>query len=328
MPAEPRIHPLLEVSRGDLEAVIGGGVAAVPIASFEPVKGGFSNTLHKVTLTTGEVLVVKHFALPESYRDEVSAIRQLAGVLPVPELVGADDRRRAIAYRWIDGMPLEECFKRESRAAFASLAEPLGRFFAWMAGLEPVQPPPPVGRNRRTNPVMLLWDIAPIIAQAKERVASVRVRERMGEPLAKAIEHALDVGGPTLEWGKPCLAHHDIGGRNILVQPAERDRFRIIGVIDWESAGIGSPLVDIGSLFRHVEQFDAGFLEAFERGYREYGGTLPPDWNRRARLLDSARLLEMLDEPRELPGVFAECRHLLTRLAHEYAGEAKITPAG
>lgn len=38
---------------------------------------------------------------------------------------------------------------------------------------------------------------------------------------------------------------------------------------------------------------------------------MPEGWWRIARLLDSTRLVEILNEERELPVVFAECRELI-----------------
>jgi hypothetical protein len=100
----------------------------------------------------------------------------------------------------------------------------------------------------------------------------------------------------------------------MIVQHAMGERWRIGGVIDWEAAASASPLVDIGSLFRYAQRYDARFVEDFERGYREADGELPTDWFRTARLVDALWLVEMLDEPRELPGVYADCRMLIAKL--------------
>jgi hypothetical protein len=90
-------------------------------------------------------------------------------------------------------------------------------------------------------------------------------------------------------------------------------------VIDWESAAIASPLVDPGQLFRYLGRYDAAFVAEFERGYREAGGTLPEGWLRTARLLDATAIVDILDERRELPGVFADCRKMLAELVADRA---------
>ena len=95
---------------------------------------------------------------------------------------------------------------------------------------------------------------------------------------------------------------------------AEEGGWRISGLIDWEAAFSGSLIWDLGSLFRYGRRYSETFRQRFERGYRDAGGALPEDWLRTARLLDAARLVATLNEERELPVVFAECRKLILSL--------------
>jgi aminoglycoside phosphotransferase (APT) family kinase protein len=108
-----------------------------------------------------------------------------------------------------------------------------------------------------------------------------------------------------------CLVHGDLGGRNILVAPTGDGDWRVSGLIDWENAFSGSPLWDVGSLFRYAKRYSETFRQRFERGYCEAGGRLPEDWWRSARLLDATRLVSILNDEQELPSVFAECRELI-----------------
>lgn len=301
MVADARVFPLIPVTREELEQIVGGR-----IVRFAGVGGGLTNTLHRVVLANGGVVVVRHHAGgAEPFQDELATIQRLAGLLPVPELVRADPDRHAIVYRWIDGITMDECRREQPPAAFASLAGPLGRLLAWLTRCEP--------RNDER------WDVAPILAQARLQLLEGRTRARVGAPIADVVAAALDEAADRLAWGAPCLSHGDIGGRNVIVQRAEGDRWRIAGVIDWETAAIASPLVDLGELFRHPARHDAAFVAGFERGYREAGGVLPDGWLRTARLLDATTIVDVLDEPRELPGVFADCRELLARLAADLA---------
>ena len=294
---DARLYPGVPVTREELQALVES-----PLSKVVPLEGGFTNTLHKVTMTTGLVVVVKHYAGGrKSFRDEVETLMRLAGVLPVPEIVRTDVERKAVVYRWIAGTTLDDCRRKEPPAAFASLADPLGRLFAWVARTEPLDT-----EDR--------WDVVPLLAHARALLARSRARERMGTPLATALLAAYDARADQLGWGNQVLCHRDIGGRNILVQRADGERWRIQGVIDWESAGTGSELVDLGSLFRFAPRFDEAFVAAFERGYVEAGGTLPDGWYVTARLIDSFRLIDTLDGVRELPGVYQDCRMLLTKL--------------
>jgi aminoglycoside phosphotransferase (APT) family kinase protein len=299
-----RVFPLLAISRSELERLVGGQVLSI-----DPVEGGLTNTLHRVELAGAPAVVVKHFAEMRSFTDELAALTRLAGVLPVPEVVRSDVEARAIVYRWIDGITLDDCRRTEPPAAFASLGDPLGRLFAWVARTEPLE-----AGDR--------WDVDPLLAIATAQLGKTRVRERMGATVAEALGRLFASQRERLAWGHACLCHHDIGGRNILVQRADGDRWRIGGVIDWEAAETGSPLVDIGGLFRFSARYDDVFIADFERGYREAGGELPERWYLTARLLDAVRIVETLDIDRELLGVFADCRKLLAKLV------ADLEPAG
>lgn len=291
-----RVFPLIEVSREQLEEVAGGR-----IESIEPVHGGLTNTIHKVTMHTGDVFGIKHYAGGRDWFDtELTTLTLLHGTLPVPEVVHADDQRLVIVYRWIDGITLHDLRKQGQHAAFASLAEPLGRVLAWLA------------RSDATEP----FELTHVLEQCYTQLTTGRARARMGPELADALLKAMEAAEPQMAWGPVCLSHGDLGHRNVLVYQAG-DRWRINGVIDWETTTTGSPLVDIGSLFRYSRRYDAAFCAAFEAGYRDAGGELPDDWLRTSRLLDATWLVDMLGDDQEHPAVFADCRQLVVNLVRE-----------
>jgi len=299
-----RIHEVQKISREEIAALVGG--EPLEIAR---VDGGLTNTLHRVRTRDG-VFAVKHYAEGEApYRDELVTLQKLHGHLPVPEVVRSDDTRCALVYRWVEGTTLDECRRKQPPAAFASLAEPLGRLLAWMAEVEAPG----------------VWELAPILERARgQLVGPSRARERLGAPTCEALVRAFDDAGDLLAWGPRCLSHGDFGSRNLIVQPADpaHERWRIAGVIDWETMAAGAPLVDIGALFRYGQRYDQQFRDDFARGYREArgaGADLPDDWFSLARLLDATWLVETLDEPHEMPGVFADCRQLIGRLVVERA---------
>lgn len=291
-----RVFPLIEVSRDELAKLVGGSIQAIA-----RVDGGLTNTIHKVTRENGEVLAVKHYAHGrDAFEAELVTLTLLHGTLPVPDVVHADADQHVIVYRWIDGITLHDCRQAEGAAA-ASLAEPLGRLMAWLARTDATEP----------------YELTPLLEKTYRQLVAGRARRRLGAHLADAIRQAIEAAEPQLAWGTVCLVHGDLSGRNVLVQRAAPERWRISGVIDWEATSTGSPLLDIGSLFRFASRFDAQFRAAFERGYREADGTLPEGWLLTARLLDATWLVDTLDEPREFPGVYADCRMLLAALAKE-----------
>lgn len=296
--SDGRVFPLIEVGRDELVTLVGA-----PIRAVERVDGGLTNTIHKVTLERGDVLAVKHYAGgKEAFEAELVTLTLLHGTLPVPDVVHAHADQRVLVYRWLDGITLDECRQREPEA-IASLAEPLGRLLAWLARTDATEP----------------FELTQLLERAERQLVDGRARQRLGTPLADALRRAFAAAAPRLAWGAVCLVHGDLGARNLIVQRAAGDRWRITGVIDWEATSTGSPLLDVGSLFRHPDRFAPAFRMAFERGYREADGTLPEAWWLTARLLDALWMIDTLDEPRELPGIYADCRRLLAQLAQDLA---------
>ena len=210
---------------------------------------------------------------------------------------------------------LDECRRNLPPAAFSSLAEPLARLLASLAGFSfaGVLNDKPENAHAGSVPIMTL------LAETEERLCRSLARARLGSELADSLWRRLEANAAHLvDLDRyTCLVHGDFGGRNILVAPTNDDRWGISGLIDWEESYHGSPLWDVGRLFRYARRYSPNFLERFERDYRFAGGTLPENWWRIARLLDSTRLVEILNEERELPVVFAECRELIEAVVAE-----------
>lgn len=260
-----RAFPLNEA---DVAPVIAGLLGAKLVRS-EPHTDGRINMVRRVELSDGRVLGVKHYARGRSYAIEGAALRTLAGVVPVPEVVYTLDR--VIAYRWIEGETLEGC-RLSDPAALAGLAEPLGRVLGALAR-SPRDGEPP--------------DLTPTLA----RLAHGPARERLGGALADRLARLLEVEGLDDATG---FVHGELDAHAVIVSPG---RDQIAGVIDWETAtagpaqrSAGNALCDVGSLLRVPSAFDPGFRAAFARGH----GALPADWWWRARLVDATRLVAVL----------------------------------
>ncbi len=246
------------------------------------VEGGFTNTLLRVELED-ETLAVKLFARREACVIETAHLSSLRN-LAVPRVVHADSRVPVIIYPWIEARTFNDVRKADP-ARLAELAEPLGRTLAELAA----QTAP------RANPPR---EVEAAIRAAIDRLERGRARERLGS-IADRIIALFDGFAPPDE---PVLVHGDFGGRNVLV-----DDNGIAAIVDWEAATTGSPLWDVGSLFRYARRYDAAFRADFARGH----GGLPDGWHHTSRVLDATRLVAALDEDREAPSYHADCLALL-----------------
>lgn len=272
------------VSESDVETDVTPVIAELvrgTIARSERVDRGSPNRVHRIELADGRVLGVKRYARGRSYAVEGAALRELAGAVPVPEIVCTLDR--VIAYRWIDGLTLESALELPSQRA--ALAAPLGQLLGTLARI-----------RRDARPI----ELAPTLAHLERGPA----RARLGADLADALHRQIRAqrfDAPT------CFVHGKLDAHNVIVS-ASLDR--IVGVVDWDTATAGSIFLDVGSLFRRPHSFDAAFIATFERAH----GCLPAGWLRSARLLDAARLVAELAEDRERPLLYDDLRATIAEL--------------
>jgi Ser/Thr protein kinase RdoA (MazF antagonist) len=318
MASDPRCHPWIELDRRAVGAMLAPVVSPGAVRAVTRVEGGLFNTLYRVDTADGAAFVLRVYADGRVGFDlERRLLPRLDATLPVPEVLFADDGERIgtppyLVYRWIDGITLNDC-RRRAPHALQTLAEPLGRLLARVAAairsLDDAAKADAAARDVR---------IAERLADTDERLRGDPARRRLGRTSADRLRALLAAGAPSLEAleDPPSLVHGDFGGRNVLVRETESG-WEVSGVIDWEAAGAGSALWDVGSLFRYPRRYPPEFRTTFERGYRAAGGELPPGWWWLARLLDATRQVATLSEERELPIVFAECSELVESVVAE-----------
>jgi aminoglycoside phosphotransferase (APT) family kinase protein len=320
--SDPRCLPFVEVELDKIQALLDPVLKGAAIGSIERVEGGLTNTLYRVTPADGGAsLCLRIFASGRlAWETERNILARVSASLPVPDVLLAgrgdsDFPYPYLVYRWIEGVTLNKCRRHAPPAALLSLAEPLGRVLAGVASFSYAD-----ARNGESNAAQSKPSTIEALLPANEAMLLRGLaRKRLGGGLADAMWRRLEVSAVRLRALDhiACLVHGDLGGRNILVAPAEDGGWRISGLIDWEAAFSGSALWDVGSFFRYPKRYSETVRQRFEQGYRDAGGALPEDWLRTARLLDSTRLVEVLNEERELPTVFAECRELLETVVAE-----------
>jgi aminoglycoside phosphotransferase (APT) family kinase protein len=275
------------------------------------VDGGLVNTVYRVkSARAGAAYALRVYAADGlAFETECRLLESLAATLPVPKVLFADASRRHCAhpylvYQWIEGITLNECRRQSSPKALLTLAEPLGRLLAQIAGALPAAH---VSKTIR---------VTTMLERAEEELRAGLARVRLGGVLADSLRDCLNESSSILGAldHAGVLVHGDFGGRNILVKVSEGGEWGIGGVIDWEEAAAGSAVWDVGSLFRYTRRYCEEFRALFARGYRDGGGKLPPDWWLTARMIEATRLVAILSEERELPGVFADCVELIESL--------------
>jgi aminoglycoside phosphotransferase (APT) family kinase protein len=319
--ADPRVQPLVTLDRTTIEAMLAPVAGGVPLGSVTPVGGGLVNTLLRVTTGDGQTFALRvspharHIGRVVDMETELDLLARLVVNVPVPQPVvidasGAQFGVPFVAYPWIDGVTLNDCRRAHAKEALRSLAEPLG---ALLASVTTTAIDPALRLPRTT--------IAGTLDETSQRLHSNRVVSRLGTSAIDGLRRLLEAVARRLLDAdvEAVLVHGDFGGRNIIVRRADGATWVPSGVLDWELAHVGSRLWDIGSLFRYWRRYDDEFQAAFARGYRGVGGILPDEWWRLSRVVDATRLVTILDEERELPSVFDDCREIVGDLLEQCA---------
>lgn len=184
----------------------------------------------------------------ERLRAQIETLPELAAELPalVPEPTHVDREQPAIAYRKIDGVPLDE-------APDGLWPERLGRFLYDLH----LMPPEYVGlRGGSSSEVRAA--IRSELDVFGERVLPLL---DMDEAAHIGSRFAAFVGDDELWRFAPCLTHRDIGPEHVLVS-ANGD---LAGVLDWEELGVDDPVADFAWLLHEMP-------EQGERALSAYGG--------------------------------------------------------
>jgi aminoglycoside phosphotransferase (APT) family kinase protein len=276
------------------------GLDSWSVRAVEPVSGGLTCMLYQVRTSTG----VYAFRVSRAgIAAELAVLERVAAAaVPVPRPIIVDATgeifgRPFMFYRWIEGITLNACRRAHGEPALLDVAEALGRCLGTI-GAVPVVGALTHSRKR----------IDEALAVAEDRLASSRARARLGARAADALAALFRQSERSLvSLEDQKLVHGDFGGRNLLVHDAPAPTFRLVGVLDWETVAVGSPLWDLGSLFRYEQRYSRAFRDAFEEGYRTSGEGLPADWWWLSRVLDATRVVEILAMDEDLPDVFEEC---------------------
>jgi aminoglycoside phosphotransferase (APT) family kinase protein len=250
-----RTQPRLDVAQvGALaRAALGSGAR---VAEAAPLRGGTFNACWAVTLAEGRRLVLKVAPPPDRpllgyerdlLRAEVDFYARAAAVgVPVPEVVGVDFTRRAIASDYflmthVAGVPLDRVRRRLSPEDRARLRRALGAAAARIGTVRGERfgyAAPAVGTQSDTWRTSFTAIVGTLLRDAE------RLRVRLPRQVARLVEAC----APALDAvTEPRLVHFDLWDGNVLVDPSGAPP-RLAALIDGERAFFGDPLAELASL--------------------------------------------------------------------------------
>jgi len=269
--------------------------AGAAVAGWSVLRGGMSSAMYSLDMADERRLVLRCYVRPELNEEEpdlapreAAALRAVATVdLPTPELVAVERGETigvpAVLMTWVPGRVVWD---------------PKGpmRWLSTLAG------------------------VLPVIHEADTAEAGLGLyfnyeQQSYGPPKwaakPKVCERAVEVfHGPVLDSGRSFI-HRDFHPGNVLWR-----RGRVTGVVDWQSACIGPPSVDIGHCRANLLGYAPELASTFTRMAETATGRPLHPW------ADIAALIGMLDGLRSKPP------HPAGRQAIERAIEDAVSACG
>ncbi|MBA3822650.1 MAG: phosphotransferase [Ktedonobacterales bacterium] len=307
-----RRHPLITLVPSTLTRMLAPIAAGTAVIAMAPLMGGYSNTNYRVSLAGWPAPVVLRLYVGGAAvaHIERAIMARLRGRVPMPELLFADPDGQIVGQpyailSWVAGEPLDAALATADAATTAACAHAAGQV---LAAIHAEQMPcagffaPDLSILTPMSGAGSEW-----AAYVTNCIVPGNGHRWLGEARTERLlgfvaEHAAAM----TTTGEPAvLLHADFQGQNLLMRPAGAS-WEVAAVLDWEFAYAGSPCFDIGQFLRIEDDQPAQYAQSFIAGYRAGGGTLPPDWHRRAKLLDLLNLAQFLDTPDARPRLHAQ----------------------
>jgi Ser/Thr protein kinase RdoA (MazF antagonist) len=294
-----RRYPFLELGREALGRLLRRGFPGARVLEAEPLTAGLRNTNYRVRLLgRAEPVVVRLYtADPAACRREVALTTLVRSSVPVPEVLYADPRADPplAVLRWIEGVKLDDLLRSgdaaDVQAAAFAAGTVLARIHTYQFGGSGFLGPD----LRVARPLNIGTGWAGYIDGFLGRG---QAGARLGADLSRRLSRmaAANAGCVLRLRDDRSLVHADFKPWNLLVRRAA-GTWTVAGVLDWEFAFAGPPLVDLAIFLRHEASLPPEYARGFVAGYSLAGGHLPTDWRWVAKLLDLLNLCSMLDQP-------------------------------
>ena len=299
MPDDPpqQLKPRLAISTGQAQAIVDRGIPGAAVLRITELYGGEISTVFEITLADAPSCILKVY--PASMQWKMAKEVHVLGLLrdistPVPRILLADDTGSIIDLNFVlmtklDGLVLG---KHEADLSDAELFAIYGEMGASLRAINGVTldsfgyiGPNGVWTPHPSNRAYMSAQFERKLQEFCERGGDPALAGRLGSSIA-ARRHLLDASTV------PRLCHYDLHAGNVLV--TSRREPRLSGIVDFENATAGDPLMDIAKAIYYFRPQDkpqdapkrAGLLAG-------YGDLARPDWQDTIDLYRLACTLEL-----------------------------------
>jgi aminoglycoside phosphotransferase (APT) family kinase protein len=275
------------------------------IKSISLLAGGFMNSNYRIVLRDNTSLVLRISSRRADLKKELSVLKRVYGRVPVPAVIAEhfSEPYPFALIEFIEGTLFSDSLGSLEPEDLAKIAFDTGATLQAIHSFDLGQ----TGffnENFVFNPVFENFG-ASLYDYICSSLVAGRVRERLGSKLADRMLEFVRARRDVYWSIANCtrLIHSDYNLKNIRIRHIE-SVWKVVGILDWEFALAGSPLVDIGNFLRFEDELPPGLSEAFVQGYLSNSIGLPDNWRQVAKLLDLAAMVNFLEDERDAPKTF------------------------
>ena len=310
------------IPSAEIISLIGEAFPSSCVRECRPLSGGLINSNYKLQLDSfSDPVVLRIYERnPESCAKELALLTLVRETVPVPEVLYGSPSvdRPFLILSYVEGVTFQELKRTGNRKATEQASYSIGRTLAAI-GKYNFNAPGVIGPGLNVSERYL--DGPDEVPKLVERwLCSNVLQQRLSRDLQDRLHKFIWEWAPRLNAlsEERALVHGDFSSRNLLVCESSAEQWVVSGVVDWEFALSGSPLMDVGHFLRYETRRAPLREPHFSRGYTDGGGVLPEDWETIARVLDLTALVDLLtwqDLPADIVSEVPELVHATLRAA-------------
>jgi aminoglycoside phosphotransferase (APT) family kinase protein len=295
-----RREPALMLDQAAIIELLRPAFPHTDVETAELLGGGLVNTNYRVTLAgRAEPVVLRVYTRDhDACAKEANILNLVRTSVPVPEVLHVESEsirggNPYLVLSWIDGVKPHQVLRAAAPADVDGIGYACG-ITLWAIARYTFPAAGFLGPDLRVvQPFNSIR--AAVQGYIQERLAEGRVRERLGPDLAERLGRLVADNAARLDEleGSTSLVHSDYKAVNLLLGNTDHG-WAMAGVLDWEFAHAGTPLIDLGILLRESARMPTEFERGVVRGFRDAGGALPRDWKRISKLVDLVNLCGFL----------------------------------
>lgn len=295
-----RSIPLFNIGMVEAKDLFAAYDKRIEIIELTPIHTGCRNSNYKVRTNQGNYLLRICPSDDVSYRKEQAVSEIFHGRIRIPEVLHLSDhnstQRACLIYEYIDGTSMQELINQQGRLDDQFLIQ-VAESASYIHNHK-VEDRDEFADNY--PPFTTWYDLF-----LDDDLVTARLGTDMKARVKKLIEHKQD----SLQVIESYVSfiHSDFRPANMVVDTQTQ-----VWIVDWEFAGFGHSLADLGQFFRYAHCFGRQQVHKFAEVYNYYSNRpLPDDWYELSKLRDLVNPLQMLGARGDLPQKFADLKNIV-----------------